>query len=301
MLEGVRQQWTGQWSNLLTSGGHLLLLLVGFQIGEPAGWMAVFGLIAAIGFFAWIGNYRRLRLMADTPTSRVASAAQGHVELFGNARQHPGHTLLSKLTGLPCLWFYYLIERRNSDNKWVREDSGCSDDTFLLADDSGECIIDPDFAEITSRHNSTWIKGDYRYTERLLLPQEKIYAIGEFTSVGGAGSPLDMKEDVGALLAEWKHDRVAMLERFDLDRDGEIDEREWMLARAQAQREVQVRHREIRAQDSSHILRKPRDGRPFLISNIAPHKLLGRYRFWSAFHLAVFFIAVGGTAYMLAR
>ena len=51
-------------------------------------------LVGGISLVLWILNFRRVRAVADTPTSRVASAPQGYVELCGIARQHPGQPLI---------------------------------------------------------------------------------------------------------------------------------------------------------------------------------------------------------------
>lgn len=290
MLAKLKQQY----ANLLTSGAHLALLVIGFQIDTPQGWIGVLGLISFIGFFAWTGNFRRSRIIGDTPTSRVASAAQGYVELYGRAEQHHGRTFLSRLTALPCVWFRYSIERKEGD-KWVHEERGCSDETFLLKDDTGECVVDPDHAEIINgRKEETWTKGNYRYTESLLLPKDRLYAIGEFATIGGANVMLNVNGDLSALLAEWKRDKPKLHERFDLNQDGQIELKEWELARLAAKREVEKKHREIRQEGNTvHVMRKPGDGRLFLLSNLEPKKLSRKYTLWGWFHISVFFLACG--------
>jgi hypothetical protein len=96
--------------------------------------------------------------------------------------------------------------------------------------------------------------------------------------------------DVAALLAEWKKNEQQLRARFDLDKDGRIDIKEWELARLQAKREV--RKQQAEAQTGSvegvHLLRKPQDGRLFLLANEVPDKLGSRYRFWSWAHLVIF-------------
>lgn len=279
--------------NALTSGAHLVLLLIAVHIGTREAWLGSLSAVALISFFAWTGNFRRHRLMGDTPTSRVASAAQGYVELQGRAAAHPEAGLLSKLTALPCLWFRYVVERRDAnDDKWERVDAGSSNDTFLLRDATGECIIDPEGAEIVTRHRQQWTRDNYRYTEWLLLAQDPLYAIGEFSTTSGATVPLSESRDVGEMLAEWKRDRPQLLQRFDLDRDGEIDMREWSLARAQARRQVAARHTEIRAQTGAlHLMRAPRDGRLYLVTNLDPERLARRHKAWGIAHLLVFVAA----------
>lgn len=297
MLEGLRQHYV----NLLTSGGHLVLLFIGFQIDSTEAWPIILGLIGAISFFAWIGNQRRSRLIFNTPTSRIASAAQGYIELTGRAKQVHEIPLLSKLTLLPCVWYRYIIEQQRSDDKgYDIVEQGASDDTILLDDGSGQCFVDPDFAEIITRHKQVWSKGDYRYTEYLLSPLDTLYAIGEFTTLGGANSDLDFKGDLNALLTEWKRDKAKLHERFDLDKDGQIDPREWELAMLAARREVTKQHGEIRLKDGVHLLRKPKDGRLFLLSNLPAEKLARKYVLWGGFHLLTFLGSIGGAAYLLA-
>jgi hypothetical protein len=93
-------------------------------------------LIGGISIFAWSANFRRSRAVADTPTSRVASAPQGYVELFGRAKPHPGMSMTSPVSMRPCVWFRYRIEEQ-SGNKWKEVGSGMSTDTFLLDDGTG--------------------------------------------------------------------------------------------------------------------------------------------------------------------
>jgi len=59
-------------------------------------------------------------------------------------------------------------------------------------------------------------------------------------------------------------------------------------------REVEKEHREIRAADGIHVMRAPKNGRPFLLSNLSPQKLRNTYRCWGAVHLTVLFLAVAG-------
>lgn len=296
MLEGLKQHYV----NLLTSGGHLVLLFAGFQIDSKEAWPIILGLIGTISFFAWIGNQRRSRLILDTPTSRISSAAQGYVELTGRARQAHDIPLLSKLTLLPCVWYRYIIEQEHSDNKgYDIVEQGTSDGTILIDDGSGQCFIDPDYAEVITSHKQVWKKGDYRYTEYLLSPLDTLYAIGELTTLGGANSNLDVKEDLNALLTEWKRDKTQLHERFDLNKDGQIDPKEWELAVLAAKREVAKQHGEIRLKDGTHLLRKPKDGRLFLLSNLPEENLARKYVLWGGFHLLTFVGATGGAAYWL--
>jgi len=277
----------------LAAAGYVILLLAGVHLESHQGWVASLAGIATLAFFAWVMSLRRSLAIIDTPTSRIGSAAQGYVELIGRALNHPSAPVLSRLTGLPCCWYRFEVMRRTADNKWEHVNSGVSSETFVLEDRSGRCLVDPEYAEVIPRRSDTWVKDDYRYREWLILPQEKVYALGQFSTVGGAGSNLDFNRDVSALLAQWKLDKANLIERFDLDQDGNINEDEWMLARQQARREVRKGHREILSQPGTHVLHKPADGRLFLISNLDPERLATRYRLWTLFHMIVFLAAVG--------
>ncbi len=285
-------------TNWLSGGIHFVILAIAAQADSPAVWPYAFAAMSLVSFAAWIGNYRRLRYISDTPTSRVVSAAQGYVELLGRADYLPGAKLLSKLTQLPCNWYRYSIDKKTRDEKWSHVESGESDDPFLIKDETGHCVIDPEGAEIITSRKQVWTSGGYRYTEWLLLPQDKLYAIGEFATLGGANSNLDLSADVSAQLTEWKKNQPELLKRFDLNRDGTIDLKEWELARRQARREVEAQHREIRTTEGTHVLRCPTDGRLFLISNYLPDKLCRQYHIWSWVHIAIF-LAAGGFAFVL--
>ncbi len=289
-----------QYAQLVTSGAQLLLLFVALQLESRDGWLACLSLIALISFFAWLSALYRLRAVRDTPTSKIASAAQGYVELIGRGKPFGDTPLVSKLRLLPCLWYRYQIERRNSEKNWHTEDSGETRDSFVLRDDSGDCVIDPEQAEIITKHRDHWTEGDYRYTEWKLIPDDSVYVIGEFCTQNGA-LEFNSRAELNALLAEWKKDMPALHARFDLNNNGELDMKEWMLARQAAKREVAKKIREAQAQPDLHIIGQPRDGKLFLISNLTPDRLSRRYLLWSWAHLAIFFGALGGLGWLLQQ
>jgi len=121
---------------------HVVILGVAIQAESAEVWPFALLAMSGVSFFAWIANYRRYRYIHDLPTSRVASAAQGYVELTGRGQPFGDIPLLGRLTQLPCLWYRYKIEQRTSRNKWQTVDSGESDDTFMLRDDTGVCVVD---------------------------------------------------------------------------------------------------------------------------------------------------------------
>ena len=287
-----------EYAHLVTSGAQLLLLLVGLKLESRNGWLICFSIMTAISILAWLSALSRLRTIRDTPTSKIASAAQGYVELTGRGHSF-GDPMLSKLSLLPCLWYRYRIEHRESEDKWKIVDSGESDDSFMLRDETGECVVDPEQAEILTRHRDQWHDGDYRYTEWKLIEHDNLYVIGAFRTQGGSSMDFDSREELGALLAEWKKDMPSLHQRFDLDGNGTLDMQEWMLARSAARREVAKMMREEQEQPDINIISRPREGELFLISNLDQDKLSRRYLLWSWAHLAIFFGALFGIGWVL--
>ncbi len=283
-----------QW---LTLSAHFFILLITAKLETLAAWPYALLAMALVSFFGWIGNYRRYRQIHDLPTAKVASAAQGYVELVGRSAQIDGEPLLSPRGRLPCCWYRYRIEEEKG-GEWTTVDEGTSVAHFLLIDETGPCVISPDGAEVVTSHHRSWKEGLKRYNEWLLPPHVVIYALGEFTTHNGhTGSAADEREDVAILLANWKEDKVALHQRFDLNQDGTIDLKEWELARLQARREVRQQHANHAQKqiEGMHLLRKPRDGRLFLLANEMPETLGKRYYWWSLLHMLIFLGAgVGG-------
>jgi hypothetical protein len=289
MLSGLR----AYYAEALTSVSYLGLLVFGLHVDDKKFWVIALALIATISFFTWASTFKRARTIADIATSRIASAAQGYVEIYGRASVAAENLITSPLSGIACVWFrYWVYSKENSDREWREVSSGVSDSTFEIKDSTGSCVVDPGYAEVIAAEHRVSYQGDYKHVEELLFAGS-IYVLGEFSTIGGANSVLNLKEDVSFLLAEWKKDPVNLKKRFDLDVNGEIDLQEWELARRTAIREVELQHREIRKETGVHIMRAPHDNRLFLISSLSPQKLRQRYILWSYFHLSICFASVG--------
>lgn len=275
-----------------------VLLGIASSADSQTVWLGVFAAAALINLWAWIVALGRRRAIVDTPTSRIVSAAQGFVELIGAGQPLADTQLLSPYTQLPCLWYRYTVERRE-DGEWKQVEQGESDLPFILEDDSGRCELDPVGAEILTTHQETRTQGDERHTESVLLKGDRLYALGEFVSFNGAQTALDTRRDVGDLLAAWKSDQPELHKRFDLDRNGAIEDTEWQLARQAAEREVALRHREIRNQPTQHRLQKPASRKPYLIANHPPEKLGRRYAWLSAAHLVLLLACLFGIGWAM--
>lgn len=294
MLVSLKREYT----QLITSGGQLLLLFVGIKLESRTGWLYCLGVMALLSLFAWYSALHRLRMVSGTPTSRIGSAAQGYTELIGRGGEEET-PIYAKYSHLPCLWYRYKVEYRDSKNNWHTEGTGESQAPFVIDDGTGNCIVDPQGAEIVTRHKDTWQVADYRFTEWKLIDLDHIYVLGEFKTVGGSSTTLTHNELVNQVLSEWKIDNQNLMKRFDLDENGVLDMQEWMLARQAAKREAEKRLTQARAEPDINFMLKPHDGRLFLISNLDPDKLTLRYQLWAWAHVVIFFGALGGLAWLL--
>jgi len=289
--------WRGRFFSLLFFA-QITLLGLASETEEPRAWILALSVLAVLNLMGWIAALRMARAINDTPTSRVASAAQGYVELRGRAQPHQGQQLATPHTQLPCLWYRYRVERE-VDNKWQHVDSAESLAPFDLEDATGRCAIEPDGAHIQTTHKETRREGDLRHTEEVLLKDDTLYALGAFRSQSGRDLVLDARREVGELLAEWKRDQAELHRRFDLDGDGDISAREWTLARLAARREIARQHAELRAQAPQHFLANPSDSRPFLVSNLLPDNLGRRFAWMAWLFLALMLGSLGGLTYLL--
>ena len=200
---------------------------------------------ACVGGGWWsLKRMAEARYLQDTPTSKIRSAAQGYVELYGVLQEHQA-SLQARLTGKPCLWWRFKVEEYSSGekrNSWRVVKSGSSEACFLLSDGTGECLIDPKGAEIRPATKEVWQSDQapltmgggglfdwfssgkqYRYTEERLHAGEPLYAIGDFHTRGGGQQGLDLNAAQGAVIREWKADYGQLLERFDRDGNQQLD------------------------------------------------------------------------------
>ncbi|SFM45671.1 E3 Ubiquitin ligase [Ectothiorhodospira mobilis] len=268
---------------------------------------------------AFVTGARRLRLVADTPTARIRSAAQGPVELTGQAALLPGPPIIAPLSGTPCAWYEYRVERRhrgnNGNTRWRTVHSGRSSDLFALDDDTGRCVVDPEGARVHTPHRERWHGhranpqaaplpaalldgGHYRYLERRIHPGDPLYALGHFRSHGGA-DPGPLKDEVTALLREWKRDARRMA-AIDTDGDGQVDLAEWDRAREMAQRQALEARAQRAREPQVHLLgRGPQRGMPYLLSVYPESRLLRGLRWRARLGAVGFLSGIGGLAWLL--
>ncbi|MCC7463715.1 MAG: hypothetical protein IT480_14780 [Gammaproteobacteria bacterium] len=293
---------------------------------EALGDLQLLSVVAVpVAAFIALRSWRRARAIDDTPTSRVRSAAQGYVELAGRA-SCAAEEQRAPLSGRPCVWWHYKIEQRREGNRggrWETINSGTSAVPFLLTDATDVCLVDPRGAEVFPSDESSWrgatpwpvragsgdaaiagalgasAGGAYRYTEHRIYPDVTVGVIGEFRTLGGVGAE-DAATRALELLRAWKRDQPELLRRFDADSDGVLSQREWERARAAARRQIMEQPPPAATLPRLNVIARPADRRPFLLAGVDLETVARRYRRRAAIATAVFVIAAGLAASLLA-
>lgn len=265
-------------------------------------------LLSVPASLAWgFARLRHSRTIHDLPTSKIRSAHQGHVELEGVGRIIDIE-IHSPLSGTKCIWWRYQVEEKETDSegktRWRTVEEFISEEPFWIEDDTGRCKVIPIGAEVVPAQTRTRYgdsredaldprsqasTGLLRFTEQFLWRDAPLYALGNFRTVNvdPAG---DQKTATAEKLIAWKQEPRAM-QQFDVNKDGQVDQREWVaaihVARQQAERE-----NPLQAPGAVHTLVQARDGGHFVLSATPQRRLAHNYGAQSRFALG-WFIVVG--------
>lgn len=279
------------------------------QLDQAHYWMLLLGTAigAVVALFAFASGLHRTRIIEDTPTAKIRSAPQGFVELEGWSKLIPGPTIVAPLTGLPCVWYRYVIEEYRSSGKsssWHVIQREISEHLFHLDDTTGQVVVDPQGATVKTnvrdrwRGSSRWptqgkqknsfLGGRYRYTEERIPQEVFLYALGLFRTQG-VGYQESLATEVRDLLTQWKKDPDKM-KAFDTNNDGTVDIQEWESAQEKAKKTALLN----RAKDSTllpvNVLSKPHNNRqPYILSMYPQDELTQRYR-WQKYLGMLFFV-----------
>lgn len=298
---------------------------IGIRAAVPGHFWFYTGLVcaaAAFGFFATWYFFRRLLLVEDTPRSMIRAAAQGYVELSGRGQLMPGEPIVAPLTRARCVWWSYKVEEyvhAGRSSHWSTLKTEVSDGLFLVVDGTGQCVVDPEGAEVYPAEKDVWY-GDtaqpmegpdtsrrsfftlttpnYRYTERRMPEGGQLYALGYFHTQGPPTSG-DIDEEVRQQLMVWKRDQAWLLRNYDANHDGQVDQQEWEVARQDARRLVLEREREHLQRPPMNVLSRAPDGRAFILSGLSQKSLEGRLRLYALGSLLLFFAAGALAAYVI--
>jgi len=256
--------------------------------------------VSIFSFFSYVWFIFKKRLVEDIPTSKIVSAAQGYVELTGYARGINNQPVKAPLTGAECVWYSYEISQKTGDGYKIIEKKR-SNNLFLLVDNTGEVVIDSEGAEVISSTKDIWYgrtrwpeiqpgekqgwwpigRSKYHYIEHRIHPGSVLYAIGLFSTVRGENVKYNLGKDLDELLTEWKKDSDTLLERFDTNKDGEIDVEEWKQIRKNALDIIVQRHKN-RKVSTFHTMGKTCDKRrPYILSGTLQSSVLSKHNEYS--------------------
>lgn len=281
------KRWTSHYVNLFTCSTYLGLLVASlfFDVKTITTQLdnGLIGLVL-LAIFAFSFNFWRYLEIAKAPISTIAAAAQGYIELNGVATKVVA--LSSPLHGEPCVWFRSWAYARDHKNLWRLVDYNQSDEVFQLTDQSGVCTVNPRGAEVVHMLKRTSRKHNHRYVEEYLPANKPLYLIGHLDTRHHFSSEELVKKDTGSLISDWKINPTKMLFRFDLDRNGEIDQDEWEKAREAAREEVTMQHIN-QAHTGDFEIVAPTNGQLYLLSGMSPELLRRSYRCWVVTHLAI--------------
>lgn len=311
-------------------------VVAGMPLPHFLAWLGVAGFLTVLGLWAGFVRLHRARMIENVPTAKVRSAPQGYVELTGTAEALPGEPIIAPLSGAPCCWYRYLIQSR-ANKSWTVVDKGVSDGVFVLRDDTGQCLIDPEGGQVTTQRwrlwygNSEWpdrgsgerwgtrpdnwhrklnrltgiqvevdfgIGDRYRYSEEVILPGDPVYAVGRFHTLDHAYHAQGRSEIAADYLRRWKR-HPEVMKRFDTNGDGRVDPEEWQAAREQAEAQADKEIGELQRAGPVHTLVRPDDGRPLLIANLDQYDLVSRYRLQGWAGIVLFFAAGATTVFMV--
>ena len=107
-------------------------------------------------FLKGFREYRKYRVVADTPEIRIRSAPMGLVQIRGEARGE--QTLLSPVTRTPCYLFKVVVEQWHRDSEgggeWKHLATDIQHVKFDLDDGSGKVLVEANHAELDLPSNT---------------------------------------------------------------------------------------------------------------------------------------------------
>jgi len=281
----------------------------------------------SLSFYGFVRNWKRLRLIEDTPTAKLRSAHQGYIELEGKGRFIDDQPIYAPLSNHPCLWYSSKIEQQETftengrtQTRWNVVYSNTSEHRFKLTDGASSCDVDPGRAEVNGNEKLVWygntewptrtqmlesqsivhaMSNRYRYSESLILPGQPLYILGQF-STASAMAQKSVRDVMINVINEWKRDQPALRQRFDTNRDGNIDQQEWEAARSEAQVEAQRIYDQLVVEPDTNIIAKPANSsQPFIISVYPQTLLVRKFRRNSYAALTACIVSVCATAWLI--
>ncbi|HWA12053.1 MAG TPA: hypothetical protein VHA15_03095 [Burkholderiales bacterium] len=246
------------------------------------------GFASLTGLFLWQHGMRLRTLVRAIPTSRVATAAQGYVELVGTARNARRH-----FPDAPEFHLWKRTQFASRSSQWrvfpfnlfyIVHSVDTTQEPFCVADDSGSALVLPAGAEVLCARREVEYDGDRKVVREHILEGDPLYVLGEFRT---EREQVDVAVLTERLLNDWRMDR-GQARRFDADRDGHLSGRELMAMHEAAREAAQRASADATAGEGVHMVGRGDGSRRFVISSLPPDRLAGRYHGYLAAGLALF-------------
>lgn len=262
----------------------VVLLLAVYFYGDGSVWSSL-GVVAACVLMVWcaLRSNAYYHFIVDTPKSKIHSASQGFVELFGTCDLYGDRQTQGFLTGPPCVWHRYSIWTTGP----VPFSTGASTLPFSLTDDTGSCVVDPRGAKIISSSRRTWIADGKRISSKYIHPGASVYILGELRTARAESFKYKKGIEVSKLLSRWKKDKRWLLDEFDQNGDGQICTNEWESVRHRAENVSLRLHNDRTSDKADHVIGKPANGMPFIIADRDPTSLGNAFRALSVVNIVL--------------
>lgn len=268
------------------------------QLWTTEAWLLV---TTIVGFFLWLRGMQLRNLIAGVPTSHIASAPQGYVELAGRAANARGYfpdaeefhlwsrtQIASRLRdstfrSFPFNLFYTVISVEVTESP------------FCIKDGTGMALVVPAGAEVICNRRETEYDGDQKIIREHILEGDPLYVLGHFSTID---QDVDVVATAEQLVNDWKMNRE-QIKQFDTDRDGYISGRELVEMHQVARKVAEKKAAEGVQAGGVNTLSAAPDGRTFVISTLLPAQLAGHYQWYLGLGLAMFFAALAGSVLFL--
>jgi len=201
-------------------------------------------------------RYQAARYIQDIPTTPIASAAQGLVEIKAKTVQLDKITRYVPMLDIPCVWYRYEeIMISDNDEEQVTEVK-VSEQRFYVADHTGICAIDPLFAEVHPKKTR-----DIQDAQRSVIHRVSWIGLDDYIYVLG-----------------WMHTLHPAAKTDDI-----IGER--------IPGAIEKRYGHLKEQ-LNRITHSPNKSLPFIISSYFEHLLVNNLRKKALFWLGLFFLSI---------
>lgn len=152
------------------------------KISAVASWWILGGTVCFIVFtYLAFRSIKVKRMIENVPTTASLGVSVGLAEVQGKLVPTDEALLRGPVSSQECVWYRHLTEERRGSGKnarWVKLSDHTEFNRFYCEDREGRLLIDPDGADILTRHKKVKRQGNMRYSEWLLKPGDKLYALG---------------------------------------------------------------------------------------------------------------------------